>query len=57
MRIDRVVAQVPSSEVAYRFQYGQAGGATVSIEIAWASPLVESRSLVMPRAIPKDYGE
>ena len=52
-----LAAQAPSPEVTYGFRYEQAGDATVSIEIAWTPPLVEPRSLVMPRAIPMGYGE
>lgn len=47
----------PSQEVRYRFQYAKAGDSSVSIEIAWATPLADARSLVMPRAIPMGYGE
>jgi predicted metalloprotease with PDZ domain len=43
--------------VAYRFVYPRSGSATASIEISLASPLAESRALVMPRAIPMGYGE
>lgn len=50
-------ASSEASEVSYRFQYARAGDATVSIEIAWPTPLAEARSLVMPRAIPMGYGE
>ena len=52
-----VIAQAPPPEVAYRFRYAQGGDASVSIEIAWATPLAEARSLIMPRAIPMGYGE
>jgi predicted metalloprotease with PDZ domain len=52
-----ISAQVPSPEVSYRFRYGRSGDPSVSIEIAWPGPLAESRSLVMPRAIPMGYGE
>ena len=51
------LAQAPPPEVSYRFTYARAGDATVAIEIGWGSPLAESRSLVMPRAIPMGYGE
>jgi predicted metalloprotease with PDZ domain len=47
----------PAPDVAYRFQYAHTGDASVSIEIAWTTPLAEPRSLVMPRAIPMGYGE
>mgnify|MGYP001572106745 CR=1 FL=1 len=50
-------AQPTAPEVSYRFTYARAGDAMVAIEIAWGSPLAESRSLVMPRAIPMGYGE
>ena len=50
-------AQTPASDVSYRFTHGRAGDATVAVEIAWAPPLADARSLVMPRAIPMGYGE
>lgn len=50
-------APAPAPDVSYRFTYARAGDATVAIEIGWGSPLAESRSLVMPRAIPMGYGE
>jgi predicted metalloprotease with PDZ domain len=50
-------AQTPSEEISYRFQYAQAGDAAISVDIAWATPLPETRSLVVPRAIPMGYGE
>jgi len=49
--------QATGPEVSYRFVYAKAGDTTVSIEMAWGSPLPDSRSLVMPRAIPMGYGE
>jgi predicted metalloprotease with PDZ domain len=50
-------AQTLPAEVTYRFEYAHAGDASVTIAIAWTAPLAESRSLVMPRAIPMGYGE
>jgi predicted metalloprotease with PDZ domain len=50
-------AQPPAADVSYRFVYDNPGTDSVSIEIAWSSPLAEPRSLVMPRAIPMGYGE
>lgn len=52
-----MAAQAPSAEVSYRFTYAKAGDTTIAVEVAWASPLGEPRSLVMPRAIPMGYGE
>lgn len=52
-----MAAQAPSADVSYRFTYANAGDATIAVEVAWASPLGETRSLVMPRAIPMGYGE
>ena len=51
------MAQTPGADVSYRLTYARAGDSVVSIEMTWGSPLAESRSLVMPRAIPMGYGE
>ena len=46
-----------ADEVTYRFRYAAADAASVTIEIAWPSPLTTAAPLVMPRAIPMGYGE
>ncbi|HUU35697.1 MAG TPA: hypothetical protein VMW48_16640, partial [Vicinamibacterales bacterium] len=50
-------AQGPAEAVTYRFHYAAAGDASAAITLEWATPLPESRALVMPRAIPMGYGE
>lgn len=50
------VAQAPASAVSYRFHYAGPGDAYAALTMEWDTPLVESRALVMPRAIPMGYG-
>jgi predicted metalloprotease with PDZ domain len=52
-----LTAQPPAAEVTYRLTYERAGADTVTIELAWPTPLTEATPLVMPRAIPMGYGE